>query len=293
MSNDQLKSRCVELVVLFAASLGMWWQPIANTIHIAFSSEAHTHILLVLPLSLALIWFELRETAPHLGRSWPGGVLLAAALLCRVMSQSSRLSATNSLSLSMFGLVMWWLGGVLACFGAEVFIALLFPLGFLILTVPFPGGMLTGITEFLRQSSARMTALLFQIAHVPVTRDGVLLSIPGLDLEIAQDCSSIRSSMALLLITLVLAHLFLHSWWRKILLVMAVIPLSVVKNAIRIFTIAELGTRVDPSFLDGRLHRNGGVLFLCLAVLLLVSILWLLRRGDSRTLQNRSLIAES
>jgi len=182
---------------------------------------------------------------------------------------------------------------VLVCFGTKVFFRLLFPLGFLALMVPFPGGLVTRIIAFLRQGSAWMTVLLFQMMHVPVTRDGVLLSIPGLDLEIAQECSSIRSSMVLLLITLVLAHLFLHAWWRKLLLVLAVIPLSVLKNAIRIFTIAELGTRVDPGFLDGRLHHNGGVVFLSLALLLVISLLWFLRRGDSGAVQNRSLIAES
>lgn len=293
MSNDQLKSRCVELVVLLAASLGIWWHPIARTIQIAFSSEAHTHILLVVPLSVALIWFETRGSALNLGRSRSGGMLLAAALLCRILPQWGHSSVASNLSLSMLGLVMWWLGSVLVCFGAEVFTTLLFPLGFLILTVPFPSGWLMRMTEFLRQGSAWTTAVLFQIAHVPVTRDGTFLSIPGLELEIAQQCSSIRSSMVLLLITLVLAHLFLHSEWRKTLLVLAVIPLSVVKNAIRIFTIAELGTRVDASFLDGRLHHNGGVVFLSLAVLMVISILWLLRRGDSGTLQHRSLVPES
>jgi len=293
VSKGQLQSRCVELGAILAASLGIWWHPIAKTIQLAFSSEAHTHILLVVPLSLALIWFETRGAALNLGRSASGGILLAAALLVDILPQWSDLSATNNLSLSMLGLVMSCLGAVLVCFGAKVFFRLLFPLGFLTLMVPIPAGLVTRVIVFLRQGSAWMTALLFQIVHVPVTRDGVRLSIPGLDLEIAQECSSIRSSMVLLLITLVLAHLFLHAWWRKILLVLAVIPLSVLKNAIRIFTIAELGTRVDPGFLDGRLHHNGGVVFLCLALLLVISTLWFLRRGDSGAVQNRSLIAES
>lgn len=59
--------------------------------------------------------------------------------------------------------------------------------------------------------------------------------------------------------------------------------MSILKNAIRILTIAELGTRVNPSFLHGALHRHGGILFLGLAVLLLIVLLWILRRSETDT----------
>jgi len=52
---------------------------------------------------------------------------------------------------------------------------------------------------------------------------------------------------------------------------------------VRIFTIAELATRVDPSYLDGKLHRSGGVFFLALAVMMVLLLLWILRRGEIPT----------
>ena len=107
-----------------------------------------------------------------------------------------------------------------------------------------------------------------------------MVSIPGLDIEVAQECSSIRSSLMLVVTTLVLAHLFLRSWWRKALLIAIVIPLSVAKNGFRIFTIGELGTRVDPSFLTGRLHHHGGIIFFGLSVLATGGVLWALRRTE-------------
>lgn len=73
------------------------------------------------------------------------------------------------------------------------------------------------ITEFLQQQTAVAAGALFRIARVPVTREGIMLSIPGLDIEVASECSSIRSSMMGLVTTPLLAQLFLRSWWRKIL----------------------------------------------------------------------------
>ena len=81
---------------------------------------------------------------------------------------------------------------------------------------------------------------------------------------------------------MVLAQLFLHSPWRKTLLIAAAIPLSVAKNALRIVTIAVLGTRVDPGYLHGNLHRQGGIIFLGIAVAVEVLLLWILRRTELR-----------
>jgi len=107
-----------------------------------------------------------------------------------------------------------------------------------------------------------------------------MLSIPGLDIEVARECSSIRSSLMLIVTTMVLAHLFLRSWWRKVLLIVMAIPLSVAKNGLRIVTIAELGTRFDRGFLDGKLHHHGGIIFLALAVVAVGALLWVLRRTE-------------
>jgi exosortase len=147
--------------------------------------------------------------------------------------------------------------------------------------VPLPALVLAHIVVMLQKSSALATYGLFWIARVPVMRDGVVLSIPGVDIEVAAECSSIRSSLMLLLSTMVLAHLLLHSISRKIVLVLLAVPLSVAKNAIRIFTLSMLATRVDPSFLTGRLHQDGGIVFFLLALAIVVLLVKLLRQPEA------------
>jgi exosortase/archaeosortase family protein len=70
--------------------------------------------------------------------------------------------------------------------------------------------------------------------------------------------------------------IFLVSPWRKALVVAVTIPLSVAKNGLRIFVITMLGTKVDPGFLTGRLHHDGGVVFLALALGAICVLLWAL-----------------
>jgi exosortase len=156
----------------------------------------------------------------------------------------------------------------------------LFPLCFLFWLVPLPEFLLNEVVRFLQYASAFASRILFLAIGVPVTQDGIMLSIPNLDIEVASECSSIRSSMILVIITMVLAHLFLRSRWRQGFLIAAAIPLSVIKNGLRIVTIAELGTRVDSGFLHGNLHHHGGIVFLGVAVCAMVALLWLLRRTE-------------
>jgi len=285
---DNIRNHAIhlEFVALLAGSLAMWWRSLATTLELGLNSEAHTYILLIVPLSVALIYDEIkRRPVRSRTRAWFGTILLGVALLLQSFTGWNvlHLSAGSNVSMSMFALVIWWFGSVIVCFGVEAFRSLLFPLCFLFLVVPFPNHALNWITEFLQRQSAVAAGMLFHAARVPVTRDGVLLFIPGLQIEVTRECSSSRSSTMLMVITLILAHLFLRSWWRKSLLVLVAIPLSVAKNAVRIFTIAELATRVDSGYLEGRLHRNGGILFLSLALLAILAVLWVLRKGDAQT----------
>ena len=287
------RTQVLAFAFLCAVSIVFWWHSLVVTLELALANDAYTHILLILPLSAALIYLDSKymdSKAPDSKalriRPQPspsiGAALLALALVIGGYARWG-MGATPGdvrLSLAMFALVMWWLASVLLCFGARTFHSFLFPLCFLFLMVPIPDFALSRIIEFLQQQSALAARIMFRAARVPVTQDGIMLSIPNLDIEVSLECSSIRSSLMLVVTTMVFAHLFLRSWWRKVLLVAAAIPLSVAKNGLRIFTIAELGTRVDPGFLDGKLHHNGGILFFGIAVVAVGALLWVLRRTE-------------
>ena len=277
------KRASLEAFALTLVSIALWRCPLAATLNLALTSEAHTHILLIPALTIALIYFKARGICSvSESRAWLGAILLIMALALRTLMARKifELPSGDRVSLSMFALVIWCIGSVMLCMGFRTFRALLLPLCFLVLVVPFPDSLLSRITEILQYQSADAASAIFHFAGVPVTHVGVVLSIPGLDIEVARECSSIRSTMMLIVTTIIMADLFLRAWWRKTLLMAVAIPLSVAKNALRIFTIAELGTRVDSGFLDGRLHHNGGIVFFSLAVFVQVILLWLLRRGE-------------
>jgi exosortase len=197
-------------------------------------------------------------------------------------------TADVRLSLGMFAVVAWWLGAFVFCFGGRIFGRCIFPLCFLLWLIPIPSIAVNEIVQVLQQGSAYAAHLLFVVARVPVTQDGVQLSIPGLTLEVARACSSIRSSFMLAVTAMVMAHLLLRSTWGKAFVILAVIPLSIAKNGVRIFTLSVLGVYVDQGFLHGWLHHDGGIIFFVLFLAGLFVLLRLVGWAERKTITRRA-----
>lgn len=284
--NRNIRSfRAVAFSALFLGFTVVVWHPLISTLKLAAGKDEYTHILLILPISLAFIcaeWNSVRlfeET-----RIGYGLVVLCVAGLLAGLSRfhNTWITADLRLSIEMLALVTGWIGSFVLCFGTRICRALLFPFCFLFCMVPLPPFALEGVVKYLQQGSALAARSLFAVAGIPVAQDGLMLTIPGLTLEIAKECSSIRSSLILLITTMVLAQLLLRSPLRKVFVVAIAVPLSVAKNGLRIFTIALLGTRVDPGFLIGKLHRQGGIVFFVASLLAIFFVLRVLELGEKR-----------
>jgi exosortase len=280
------------LALLWAATLLIGWRPLVDTFALALRDDEFTYILLILPVSAALIFLEWRSLRTMLAFGVrTGSVFLAIAVLiaCSALVWSASLPSDAQLSIRMFALVLSWIGAFVLCFGSRASRSVLFPLLFLFGLVPLPQLVLNEVVALLQQGSAWTAYVFFAAFGVPVARDGVLLTIPGLTLQVAQECSSIRSSSMLLVTTMVLAQLILRSPWRKALVIGCAVPLSIAKNGLRIFSIGMLGTRVDPVYITGRFHHQGGIIFFAIALIVIFALLWILRRGEgSSPTSNRS-----
>jgi exosortase len=273
--------------VLIALSVAIWFRPLISSFVLAFRDSEYTHILLIIPVSLALIVLDWRTPEGSSSRSLSLGAILlafAAAIAVALRPDVVLLHPDERLSLNMVALVLWWIGAFLLCFGFSAFKRAVFPLCFLFWLVPIPQVLLDPIVRLLQQGSAASADLIFAIAGVPVVREGTIITIPGLVVEVARECSSIRSSLMLVVTTMVLAQMLLRSPWRKALVIAVAVPLSVVKNGLRIFVLGMLGTRVDPSYLTGRLHHEGGIIYFLIALGAVFLCLWIARRGDEKLL---------
>ena len=243
------------------------------------------HFSLILLVSFYLL-YQQRHTimarAEYGARSGIPILLLGALCYGLGLAWRSSLSLQDGLAVTSFGVLVVWVGGFVTFFGLAAARIALFPLGFLLFTVPLPEALLAHAITALQHASAEVVAVLFRLTPVPVSRDGLVFTLPGFAIEVARECSSIRSSWALLIACVLANHLLLRRWWSKAIVLLLVFPMAVFKNGVRIVTLCLLTIYVHPGFLHGNLHTRGGAVFFGLALVLLVPVFWGLRKLESR-----------
>jgi exosortase len=206
------------------------------------------------------------------------------AAIVFLLATDSHVMAGNStgLTLSVAAVVGAWIAGFVLFYGLPAARAALFPLLFLGFTIPIPAPILDAVTAVLKQGSAATVDALFTIVGTPHYRDQFVFSLPTVTIEIADECSGIRSTIALILTSLLAGHLFLPHTWQKFVLTAVIVPITIFKNAVRIVTLSLLAIHYNPEFLAGRLHHEGGIVFYLLGLALLAPLFSVLRRCGRR-----------
>jgi exosortase len=224
-------------------------------------------------------------------QTYKSSLALAAAglglyILGRIYINS--LSQNDYASLTVFSSVLFLIGSFIFIYGIDFFKYLAFPLLFLFFMVPFPSFLMDQLIYALQVGSTEAVDALFAVTGVSYLREGFVYHVPGQSIEVAKACSGIRSGLALFITALLAGHLFLNTWWKKVILVVCIFPITIFKNGIRIVSLTLLGAYVDPRILQGSLHRDGGIPFFIVGLFLLAPILFFLRRSEKTKGQGKS-----
>jgi exosortase len=273
--------------LLITASVIIWWKVLIEIFLLAWSNDAYTHILLIAPISFTLILLEWKkESLPAVFNVRAGTLLLGLAVLIGLAGvlwdKSSSLGREVRFSVEAAATVTWWIASFTLCYGARALRRCLFPLFVLFWLVPMPPFLLNQVVRWLQEGTASTARVLFALSGVPVSQSDTILSVPGIAVEVAQECSSIRSSMLLVVTSMVMSYVLLRSFWGRALVMLVALPLSVLKNGLRVFTLAALAAYVDPAVLKSRLHHQGGILFFAAALGAVVGLIWLLAYLERR-----------
>jgi exosortase len=281
----QMGGRNALFLLYLGLSILLFYSPLKLLMKSSLENELYSHIVLIPLVSIYLVYTErgkvFRESAASV---FPGSILIVTGTVIFFFGKElvAVLDTNDFLSVMTFAAVICWIGGFILFYGLESSRLALFPLLFLFFMVPVPGFLMERIILLLQACSAEVSYGFFKLTGVPIFREGFTFHLPGLSVEVAKQCGGIRSSLVLFIVSLLMGHLFLSSWRRKFVLSLWVLPISIVKNAIRIVTLTLLGVYVDPRILESTLHRRGGVPFFILALSLLGVVLWFLRRSENR-----------
>lgn len=269
MPRAEATTRYLFLAALLVIALFLFWPSLISALGLAIHSDRYLQVALA-PLVTSFLIFWDRKTIFQQARYSPavGIPLVACAILLGILFRS------RSLPLAVLSMVLLALSAFLLCFGPRSFRAALYPLCCLFVTIPFPVEWMNRVATNLQYGSAAVSYAILRVTGIPVFRHDLVFSLPGLDFEVAPECSGIHSSLALLMISLVASYLYLRSGWSRLALILLTIPIALFKNAARIVTLAVLGAYVDRIYIDGPLHHKyGGLVFSVLGAILFVLVL--------------------
>ncbi len=228
-------------------------------------SEVHT---LFMPLVLAyLIREQLKLDPDPTPRSSALGFLFVVPALALVALDA----AMHTQMLGAIALVIALPGISLLLLGTRRTRELAFPLALAVFIVPIPTGMLTPLYSVLRPIAAIGTTWLVPLFGMPIARVGTALSVPGLAVEVADNCSGWSSLQAAVITALVLAH-FSSSKQRRLALLLSAIPVAIVCNILRVTALVLLAQRYGAELLDTTLHPASGVILFGVVIAVLFAI---------------------
>jgi exosortase len=170
------------------------------------------------------------------------------------------------------------LAGLVLCFGGwQILRELRFALLVLLLAIPLPAIVFNQITFPMQIIASKLATGLLQSIGVPVLREGNIIVLPLMKLEVAEACSGIRSLMSLFTLAVFYGYFLENSIWRRVALVLASIPIAIAANAVRIVGTGLCVQYWDPDKAMGFFHEfSGWVVFL-----VSLTCLYLLHRAIS------------
>ena len=261
--------------------------PLFQVVQLSRQNGLYSYIVLIPFVSLFLIWQQRDrlDGSPGPGCRGLAWLFLSAGLgflawYLLLLFDPGAVPEQNVLALAMYALVLLIAGAACLFLNRKTLGVLGFPLGFLIFLAPFPVFVETALEHLLQRGSAVAAHALFQVVGTPVLRTGTFFRLPGFSLEVAPECSGINSTVALLVTSLVAGQIFIRSPWKRAILALLVVPIALLRNGLRVFTIGELCVHVGPEMIDSYIHHHGGPIFFALSLVPFSLILFFLVRSE-------------
>jgi len=283
---SRFTSWCIYLVIL----CGAFVLPLREFVTYARHSEVHSYVLLIPFVTAYLIYIRWKQLSRELSSSWGYALLLAVAGTGALFASLhfTELGQNDYMTLLALSFVCFVIAGTFLFLGRKWARSAMFPLFFFAFMIPLPEAAVDFLENASKEASAEVANWLFLISGTPALRIGTVFQLPGISIMVAKECSGIRSSLVLVITSLLAANMFLRTTWRRALLAGAVIPLGLLRNGFRILVISLLCVHLGPEMINSPIHRRGGPIFFVASLIPLFVMLWWLRRREVAAPQPRT-----
>ena len=282
MNSIQVWRNSVPVWVVFILSallLGVvYYGGLSYMVKIWERKDEYSYGYLIPMISLFFIWQKKNELErlPFAG-SWAGVLVLLFGVVLFFLGELSTLYIIIQYSflVSLTGLTLAWLGWQ----GLRI---IWVPLFFLVFMIPLPNFLFQGLSAQLQLISSEIGVWVIRLFGVAVYLEGNVIDLGGYKLQVVEACSGLRYLFPLMALGFMMAYIYQAAFWKKAVLFLSTIPITVLMNSFRIGVIGVMVEYWGQSMAEGFLHDfEGWVVFMaCLGVLLVEMMILSYIGGD-------------
>jgi exosortase len=173
-------------------------------------------------------------------------------------------------------------GTIIYVLGWEPYKRMQLPLLYLLLMVPIPVIIYDSMTMPLKLFVAKVSVKGLVAFGYPVLREGNIIMLPNITLEVADACSGLRSLMSLIALSVAFAFLTQRGVWKKWVLILSALPVAVITNILRVFGTGVLAKHYGSVAAEGFFHEFAGFMVFFVAMVIMALIGWVLKLGEKR-----------
>ena len=271
-SSSAWRQALIALTLALAGLVAVFWQTVSQMVETWYVSATFNHGFMIVPICGWLLWERREAIEKYVPKpDFRGLVLIAAAALVWTVADAAGVQ-----SVMQFAFVGMVQGVVFTVLGWRLVRAMLFPLGFLLFAVPFG--------DFLIPTLQDVTAVMvvegLRWIDIPVYIDGVFLSIPTGNFEVAEACSGVRFLIATIALGCLFANLSFRSPGRRTVIMILSVLVPIIANGIRAFGIVYIAHVTDHKVAVGVDHLVYGWIFFAFVTVVLLAIGMTFRETD-------------
>jgi exosortase len=257
-----------QLGILTALTLWLYWSTLAHLVGQWWQDPNFSHGFFVPLFSAFVVWQERSRFARlPLRPSWSGLLVLALGMCVLIVGQMGA-----ELFLSRSSLLLVLAGFAVLFFGWNHFRAAFFPWAMLLLMIPIPSIVFNQITFPLQLLASKVSATVLPLLGVPILREGNVINLPDMALEVAEACSGIRSLMSLVTLAIIYGYLMEKRLWVRWILALASVPIAVAANSCRIIGTGLLVQYWGPEMAEGYFHASWGWIIFVISLVMLYAL---------------------
>ncbi len=257
--------KVIPLVLLF---FGLYYQIIFYMVKDWYNDSNYSHGFLIPFISAYIIWKNKEKISNIKIKSDSLGFLILSIGLVLYI-----LGTTGAEFFTMrFSMIPVMLGIVYCLCGREMTKNVLVPVGFLVCMIPIPAILFNVVAFPLKLFAANIATNTIQFLNIPVVRDGNIIHLTDITLEVADACSGIRSLMSMIALGVAYAYLLQNSVIKRLILVLFIVPITIVANVARVTGTGILSHYVGPAAAQGFFHEFAGIFVFLVAFAIFVAV---------------------